>query len=222
MPLLTRLAIADSADPVSARVAEIVGVGAAGSGVLVAKVCATALVTGAVVGGVAVVPDNGRDERRGMPAGTEPARAAETSAAGTAESGDRVPFPSGGDSDRAETRREGEDDGRRSDGDADGDERAALSGEARSGRGDTDDHRGDGERSGRDGDGSGDRSGPDGGREVEQIDDHSGPGSGEGDREPEVQEAFLEDNSGPGGGEPDSDEPLDLPEPEEPDNSGPG
>ena len=81
MPLLTRLASADSAEPVSARVAEMVGVGAAGSGALVAKVCATALVTGAVVGGVAVVPDNGRDERRGPAVGAEPARAAEPSSA---------------------------------------------------------------------------------------------------------------------------------------------
>src|SRR5215218_5278428 len=48
MPLLTRLAGSDSAEPLSGRVAEIVGVGAAGSGALVAKVCATALVTGAV------------------------------------------------------------------------------------------------------------------------------------------------------------------------------
>ena len=79
MPLLTRLASADSAEPVSARVAEMVGVGAAGSGALMAKVCATALVTGAVVGGVAVVPDNGRDERRGPAVGAEPARAAEPS-----------------------------------------------------------------------------------------------------------------------------------------------
>ena len=81
MPLLTRLASADSADPVSARVAEMVGVGAAGSGALVAKVCATALVTSAVVGGVAVVPDGGRDERRGPRVGAEPARAAEASSA---------------------------------------------------------------------------------------------------------------------------------------------
>ena len=62
MPLLTRLASSDPAEPVTARVAEMVGVGAAGSGALMAKVCATALVTGAVVGGVAVAPDNGRDQ----------------------------------------------------------------------------------------------------------------------------------------------------------------
>ena len=73
---LTRLASADSAEPVSARVAEMVGVGAAGSGALIAKVCATALVTGAVVGGVAVAPDSGPDGRRGPSVGAERARAA--------------------------------------------------------------------------------------------------------------------------------------------------
>ena len=69
MPLLTRLAAGDSAEPVAVRVAEMVGVGAAGSGALMAKVCATALVTGAVVGGVAVAPEGGRDERRGASVG---------------------------------------------------------------------------------------------------------------------------------------------------------
>ncbi|MET0761002.1 MAG: sigma-70 family RNA polymerase sigma factor, partial [Thermoleophilaceae bacterium] len=77
MPLLTRFASADSGDPISARVAEMVGIGAGGSGALVAKVCATALVTSAVVGGVVVVPDNGRKERRGPAVGAEPAHAAE-------------------------------------------------------------------------------------------------------------------------------------------------
>ena len=81
MPLLTRLASADSAEPVSARVAEMVGVGAVGGSALAAKVCATALVTGAVVAGVAVVPDNARDERRGTAVGAEPAQAAENGSA---------------------------------------------------------------------------------------------------------------------------------------------
>ena len=93
MPLLTRLASGDSAEPVTARVAEMVGVGAAGSGALMAKVCATALVTGAVVGGVAVVPDNGRDERRGTRwAPSRHRRPRASSAAG--DSGDAVPIPS--------------------------------------------------------------------------------------------------------------------------------
>jgi RNA polymerase sigma factor (sigma-70 family) len=235
MPLLTRLASTDSAEPVSARVAEMVGVGAAGSGALVAKVCATALVTGAVVSGVAVVPDGGRDERRGSGVGAEPARAAEADSA-AAESREAVPVVAGDEDDRAGAVREGRRDRR-----DDGDERAALSGDERSGRRDADDRDddddhsgpggGDDERSGRDG---GDRSGPGGGGEVEQVDDHSGHGGGDpGDREPEIEEALSGDNSGPGGGggggsgssgddEPDLDDPPDLPEADEPDNSGPG
>src|SRR5688500_3461546 len=74
-PLLTRLASAESADPVAVRLAEVVGVGTAGSGALMAKVCATALVTGAVVGGVAVAPDNSGSERRGAAVGAEAAEA---------------------------------------------------------------------------------------------------------------------------------------------------
>jgi RNA polymerase sigma factor (sigma-70 family) len=226
MPLLTRLASADSAEPVSARVAEMVGVGGAGSGALVAKVCATALVTGAVVGGVAVAPDNGRDERRGPAVGADAARAAEPSSDG-ADSADAVAFPSGGYGERAGT---GGQSGRR----GDAHERAALPDDERSGRRDADE-RDDDERSGhnedddRSGRGGGERSGPGSGGEPEPDDDHSGPGGGGHDDEPEMEGA-LEDNSGPGGGgggggeddEPDPDDPLELPEPDEPDNSGPG
>jgi RNA polymerase sigma factor (sigma-70 family) len=57
VPLVDRLAASDSTEPVGARVAELVS---AGSGALAIKLCATALVTSAVVGGSAVVPD-GRD-----------------------------------------------------------------------------------------------------------------------------------------------------------------
>ena len=223
MPLLTRLASSDPAEPVTARVAEMVGVGAAGSGALMAKVCATALVTGAVVGGVAVAPDSGRDDRRGPPVGAEPAKAAEASTADT-QSTSAVPSPSGDHAERAATPRQEGRSGRR----GDGDEQAAQPGDERSGRGDGDDgddgrsgHDGD-DRSGRDGGG---HSGPGGGGEVEEIDDHSGHGGETGDREPEIEEALSGDNSGPGGGgddEPDLDDPPDVPEPEEPDNSGPG
>jgi RNA polymerase sigma factor (sigma-70 family) len=233
MPLLTRLASADSADPVSTRVAEMVGVGAAGSGALVAKVCATALVTSAVVGGVAVVPD--RDERRATAAGAEPARAAEASSAATSGD-DAVSAPSSG-SGEAGSQREGRDDGPR----GDDDERTALADDDRSGRGDGEGSADD-DRSGSDGGddrggGGGDRSGPGGGGELEAIDDHSGPGSGPGDTEPEVEEALSGDNSGPGGGgsgsggsgssgsgsgEPDLTDPPDVPEEDESDNSGPG
>jgi RNA polymerase sigma factor (sigma-70 family) len=222
MPLLTRLASADSADPVSTRVAEMVGIGAAGGGALVAKVCATALVTSAVVAGVVVVPDNSRNERRGPAVGAEPAQAAEASSTKTV-SDESVSAPSS---------RSGERDARRESGEGgprgDRDERAAMSDDERSGAGDDDDERSgrddeDDDRSGR---GGGDRSGPGGGEEVEEIDDHSGHGGGTGDREPEIEEALSEDNSGPGGGggddEPDLDDPPDELEPEELDNSGPG
>jgi RNA polymerase sigma factor (sigma-70 family) len=220
MPLLTRLASADAADPVSTRVAEMVGIGATGSGALVAKVCATALVTSAVVGGVVVVPDDDRNKRRGPAVGAEPAHAAEASSTQSV-SDESVSAPSS---------RSGEQDARRGEGGrrGDRDERAARSDDERSGPGEDDDD----DRSGRDdededrsGRRGGDRSGPGGGEVVEEIDDRSGPGGGTEDREPQVEEA-SEDHSGPGGGggddEPDLDDPPDEPEPEEPDNSGPG
>src|SRR5918998_1289756 len=58
-PVLSRLAGGESAEPVAARVAEAFGVSAAGA--VAAKVCATALVTGAVIGGAAVAPRRGDD-----------------------------------------------------------------------------------------------------------------------------------------------------------------
>jgi RNA polymerase sigma factor (sigma-70 family) len=231
MPLLTRLASGDSAEPVAVRVAEIVGVGA-GGGALMAKLCATALVTGAVVGGVAVAPDNGRDERRGASVGAEAAEAAEDEAVG-ASGGEAVPAPSGSGSDRAGARVEAERGGRNG-----GDERAALRDDDRSGRRDGDDRvrsEGDGDGDSDDGEGrresggrdDGDHSGPGGGGDdTELVEDHSGPGSGPGDGEPEVEEAISEDNSGPGGGgggdEPEPDDELEPLEPDEPDSSGPG
>ena len=129
MPLVARLASAESAEPVSARVAELVGVGAVGSGALVAKVCATALVTGAVVGGVAVAPD-GREERRGTPVGPEAAGAAEPSSV-EANGDGAVPSPSGEDAERAGSRGEAGQSAQRG---GDGDDRAALADDERSGR----------------------------------------------------------------------------------------
>jgi RNA polymerase sigma factor (sigma-70 family) len=61
--LLTRIPWAAPAEPVGARVADVCGVGAAAGGALATKVCATALVTGAVIGGVAVSPEGGDDRR---------------------------------------------------------------------------------------------------------------------------------------------------------------
>jgi RNA polymerase sigma factor (sigma-70 family) len=222
MPLLTRLASGDSAEPVAARVAEMVGVGAAGSGALTAKLCATALVTGAVVGGVAVVPDSGRDERRGAGVGAEAAEAAQGRSSG-AHVGDAVPAPSGSGSDRAGARPESGDSGQSGDG-----ERAALLDDDRSGRRDGDDEDG-----GNSGPGGGDdervgedRSGPGGGDDASpELDDHSGPGGGD-DPDPELEEAASVDNSGPGGGGTsgsgggdDAPNSAALPEP---DSSGPG
>jgi RNA polymerase sigma factor (sigma-70 family) len=225
MPLLTRLATGDS---------ELVGVGATGTGVLVAKVCATALVTGAVVGGVAVVPDRGRDGASGPSVGAEAADAAEA----TPTDANSTAAPRG-----------------------DGTERVAARGEAGSGR-DRGEGGGRDERSGRrqgddggrdgggdehsgSGDGGGERSGPgrddrrdepdddhsdsgDGG-EAEPVEDHSGSGSDDapGDIEPDVEEA-ASDNSGPdgatsgGSGSDDPVDPLDAPDPPEPDTSGAG
>ena len=223
MPLLTRLASADTTDPVNARVAELVGVG--GSGALMAKVCATALVTGAVVGGVAVVPDNGRDERRGPALGAEPARAAEPSTA-EAVSQDAVPDAPSGD-------RRGDDGGQSGRRGGGADQRAALPDERRSGDRQADDRSDDGERRGSDGgddrsdrDGSGDHSGPGGGA-VEPLDDHGG-GEGGGDPDTEVEDALSEDHSGSGrdGGDetesPDVPDPAEVPDPVELDSSGPG
>jgi RNA polymerase sigma factor (sigma-70 family) len=224
MPLLTRLASGDSAEPVATRVAEMVGVGAAGSGALMAKLCATALVTGAVVGGVSVVPDSGRDERRGAGVGAEAAEAAEGRSA-AADSGHAVPAPSGSGSDRAGARADSGDSAQ-----SGSDERAALLDDDRSGHRE----RGDDDGDGNEGPGGGDddrvredRSGPGDGDDdlVRELDDHSGPGGGT--EEPEIQEVASVDNSGPGGGgggddAPDSDDPTELSAREEPDSSGPG
>jgi RNA polymerase sigma factor (sigma-70 family) len=214
MPLLTRLASGDSTEPAAARVAEMVGMGAAGSGAVMAKLCATALVTGVVVGGVAVVPEGRRDDRRGPV--VEAAEDEDRDSAG--------PAPSGNGSDPLVQRAQRDGSGLAGDRD-----RATSRGDDDSG------HRERGEDGNRSGPGSGeeqgpddDRSGPGGGGEptAEELEDHSGPGGGEpGEIEEEVtEEAARTDNSGPGGGggEPDSDDALETPEPSEPDNSGPG
>ncbi len=215
-PLVSRVAAADSAEPVAARVVELVGVG---GGALAMKVCATALVTGAVVGGAAVAPEVGREE--------EQANASERQAVTrvlpdlpvhiTAKSG-RSPFIAVDDAegDRAERRSgDGGDDERREDrsgpgGGDPGEDTEDNSGPGGSGR-DDEDRSGPG---GGGGDGTEDNSAPGGGTE-----DHSGPGGGE-LTEP-MQEA-AEDHSGPGGGgdatsaEPEA---IDL---AEPDSSGSG
>jgi len=216
MPLLTRLASGDSAEPVAARVAEMVGVGAAGSGALMAKLCATALVTGAVVGGVAAVPDGGREERHGAAVEAEAAEAAEDASRNDAGGG-TVAVPSGSGSDRAGARAQSGD-GEHA---ADRDDEGSGGGE----RGDVDD---DGRSGHRDGEPDDDRSGPGGGDEsaLEEADDHSGPGGGSGGPEPEItEETARTDNSGPGSGGSSgsgSDDTVETLELEEPDSSGSG
>jgi RNA polymerase sigma factor (sigma-70 family) len=232
MPLLTRLAAGDSTEPVTARVAELVG---AGSGALAMKLCATALVTGAVVGGAAVVPDVGREHASGPSVGAQAAQAA-GSAVG-AESGESRVARANDSGEGSQAERRQESSGHRSGG-------AEERGE-RSGRGDDDDdgdgergehHSGHGggdpgddreERSGRRGEEDDDHSGPGGGGDDDEPeggpDDHSGPGDGGGAEEPENEpEDASEDRSGPGGGETDLLEPPEPPEPEELESSGSG
>jgi RNA polymerase sigma factor (sigma-70 family) len=214
MPLLGRLASGDSAEPVAARVAEMVGVGGAG-GALMAKVCATALVTGAVVGGIAVTPDSGRDERRGAGVGAEAAE----DRSGDADSGGGAPDPSGGRSDRAGARVHSNVSARTAPRDDDRSSRVEDGGGDDGARGDRDDGHDD------------DRSGPGGGDDgaAQELDDHSGPGGGgPGALEDELREEIATtDNSGPGGGGggtegPGSGDSIEISELEEPDSSGPG
>jgi RNA polymerase sigma factor (sigma-70 family) len=217
MALASRLASGDPAEPVAARAAEMVGVGTAGGGALMAKVCATALVTGAVVGGIAVTPDSGRDERRGAGVGAEAAEAAEDRSE-DADSGGGAPAPSGGRSDRTGARVN-------SDGSS-VDDRTALRDDDRSGRLEDDGARGD-----RDDGPDDERSGPGGGDDgtAQEPDDHSGPGGGgPGELEDALREEVVTtDNSGPGGDGggtegPGSGDSIELSGLEEPDSSGPG
>jgi RNA polymerase sigma factor (sigma-70 family) len=201
MPLVTRLAAGESTEPVTARVAELMGMG---GGALAMKLCATALVTGAVVGGAAVVPDGGRDRSNGAPV----AEAADDSDVGEgSESGTRR---SGGGAGASLEDRGGESgSGERSGGGAaggarDGGDRAVD----RSGDGTRDDDghsgpggggvRADDGHSGPGGDDS--HSGPGGGTTDDGV-DHSGPG-GVDAAPPEAAEELeaIEDHSGPGGG----------------------
>jgi RNA polymerase sigma factor (sigma-70 family) len=182
-PLVERVATADSTEPLAARVAELVGLG---GGALAMKVCATALVTGAVVGGAAVVPELGREHSTGESRGADAARAADGDAADAespavaesreSDAGERSGDGGGGDtsgsgSQGGESGRDGDDDG---------------SAEDRSGRG-----------GGDPGDDRVETSGPGGAEE----DDHSGPGGG--GPEPDDPDGSA-DNSGPGGGGTDS------------------
>ncbi|MGZ5339682.1 MAG: RNA polymerase sigma factor, partial [Thermoleophilaceae bacterium] len=120
--LLLRLPWVAPAEPLASRVAEL-GVGA-GAGAVMAKVCATALVTGAVVGGVAVAPEGGKEPQAGgseatAPGGEPGGREAQSPAGGPA------PGSSGGGG-----------------GDDTGDDSGEGGGEDRSGRGGGEDRSG--------------------------------------------------------------------------------
>ena len=165
--LVARLPWGPASEPLAARVAEWSA--AAGAGAVATKVCATALVTGAIVGGAAVAPD-GPDER----ADASRPPAAERQAADGARPGTVAPQPpppvaaAGG---RSDDDRSGPGDGRRSDDDR----------EERSGRSDRDDRSGPGDG---DDNRSHDRSGPgDGSRDEPERADSSGPGDSGDDSE---------------------------------------
>jgi RNA polymerase sigma factor (sigma-70 family) len=189
MPLLTRVAAGDSTEPVTARVAELVGVG---GGAIAMKLCATALVTGVVVGGAAVMPGDGRDAPSGPPVVAEAADD-DSESSGASEGGAPVRSEdrgSGGGG--VATERDGRGEGRSgpSDGRDGGDDRSGHRGDS-GGDDRTESHSGPGG-----GDGGGEHSGPGSGEPDTTPDDHSGPGGG-GTTEP-IEEA-REDNSGPGG-----------------------
>jgi RNA polymerase sigma factor (sigma-70 family) len=215
MPLVERVAAYASSDPMASRVAELVGVG---SGALAMKVCATALVTGAVVGGAAIVPSGGRDQTRDGTGGVAAAQAAEPS--GDASSASRS-----ADSGRSGTgsRGGGERSGRHASGDrsrGDGSPSGGTGGGRRSGSGERGGELGD--------DGSGERGGA-----GERGDDDGGRSGGGGTRRGDDGGGSEPD----GGGLPDDhgslpdDDPISEPtdardDPTEPDggggNSGPG
>ena len=197
MPLLTRLAAGDSTEPVTARVGELVGVG---GGALAMKLCATALVTGAVVGGAAVMPGPGGEPPGGGPVVAEAAED-DSDSEGSGDDQTAAPVTSEG---RGSAGSSGEQtrSGRAGDEGSGGDQRGGS--DDRAGR--TDDRSGgrtgDDRRESSSGpggnDGGGTNRGPGGGEPDLTPDDHSGPGGG-GESEAPIEEA-AEDHSGPGGG----------------------
>ena len=160
-------------EPTAARVGELVGAG--GAGALATKVAATALVTGAVAGGIATVPER-QDDRAKL---SQPPAATAASESGESESGS-----SSGSADNRGTGsgdaagdRSGSDRGK----DGGGDDHSG-SGSGESGGGDDGGHSGPGGGGGDDGgpSGSGESgsSGPGPGGETETISGNEGPGGG--------------------------------------------
>jgi RNA polymerase sigma factor (sigma-70 family) len=231
VPLVTRLAAGESTEPVAARVAELTGVGGTA---LAMKLCATALVTGAVVGGAAIAPSSGPEQSNGAPPGAEAAETSEESDEGSeAGSGGSGPIRAGlvGSRERSgESADRGDDDARRTEepsgrsGD-DGGSSGSGGDDGHSGPGGDDDgHSGPGGGGGDDG-----HSGPGGDTVERELIDNSGPGGGGEPDAPTTDPVDArEGNSGPGGGDTSgsdsgssgsgSTEPTEL----EPDSSGPG
>jgi RNA polymerase sigma factor (sigma-70 family) len=160
--LLTRMPWGAPAEPVAVRVAELCGMGAGGA--IVAKVCATALVTGAVAGGVAVAPGGDGAERA---VGPDKAAASGDAHRGAAigpasdDGGGEIGFGGGGYEDRS---------GR------DADDRSGP------GDGDTSGSGGDSSGSGSDSSGSGSSGSGSSGSDIDNSgsgSDSSGSGSGD-------------------------------------------
>ncbi len=158
-------------EPIVSRIAELTAAGA-GAGTVATKVAATALVTGAVVGGVAAVPEDGRS--------SEPPRA--EAAVGKARQQARMAVATAhravGPTSRA---RRGPRDTDRPGASRNGDGRTGDDGDSRWRGGDDEDRREDRSGPGSEGDEPrGDSSGPGPGRSSgsDSDGDSSGPGSG--------------------------------------------
>jgi len=222
IPLVERVAASASGEPISGRVSELVGVG---GGALAMKLCATALVTGAVVGAAAIVPDGGGDHARHGPGGVAAANAAEP---GGGDSGaSRSPgADSPGTRSRGRDERSGRDPSRGHDGPGTGvGERRSGSGDAGGGAREDDGGRsgGDETRHREDGGGGGER-GDDGGRSGDRTGRGDDGGSDGGGSDPDGG-GLPDDHGGLPGDDPIS-EPTDAREdPTDLDgggNSGPG
>ena len=228
VPLVTRLAAGESTEPVAARVAELTGVGGTA---IAMKLCATALVTGAVVGGAAIAPSSGPEQSTGAPPGAKAAEASDDSDEGS-EAGSGGSSPIGASLRGSGERSGGGTSGGGGDGASSIDDRSGPSGDDTSGGGGSSPNSGPGGGGdGHSGPGGGDdgHSGPGGDTVERELIDNSGPGGGGGpdDAAPAPVDA-SEGTSGPGGGESSgsgsgtsgsgSTEPAEL----DPDSSGPG
>jgi RNA polymerase sigma factor (sigma-70 family) len=187
--LITRLPLGGHGDSLTSRVAETLG--GAGTGAIAAKLCATALVTGAVVGGVAVAPHH---------PGTRSDDAVAKQAAGDTGSGSRSADGSGRSAggsagDRGAGERDLSESGsdRGHGGGQEGSDDGPGSRSGPSGGDDSDGHSGTG-HSGPGGSGDDSHSGPSG-----SDDSHSGEsGSGESNSGPGSDDSGSGEHSGSG------------------------